>query len=704
VAEIGPLPEFVIPSAARNPLFAVPEEQQIPRRSAPRNDKRIKRADKRIKPQTQFLSCKTPLPGSFQAVDPKVQRPLGNDPQPAVPEYNRSMRMRWAQVFLAAAVLSLTAFAADEPRIVVDTSCPSGSGCSPSKQELRRAKEAFSRGLELEKARHIDEAYEEFDTAARLVPHNLNYVTALSVTREELISEHIKKGSADLDNGLTVEAQAEFRGALNLDPQNQFARQRFQDSMTEWTPAAPASIRVVKDSGEVRVAPSAEPHEFHFRGDSRALLTEVARTFGISAEVEESVVSRRVHFDIDKVDFYAAMAAATDVTGSFWVPLSETQVLLLRESGENHRLYDRMTMRTFAITSATTPQELTEVVNLLRTIFEVKFVQPEPQTGVVVVRAPARTMDAVTQFLTNFGKTRPQVILDIKVFEIDHQLTRNMGVHLPNNFNLFNIPAIALAGLTGLGGQNIQSLINQLISSGGINQANSSAISGLLSQLQGQGNSIFSQPLATFGGGLTFMGLSLDQLSAQLSLNESWVKLLDHATLRAAQGSDATFRIGQRFPVINASFAPIFNSPAISQVLQNGSFQAPIPSFSYEDLGLDLKAKPVISGNMTVNLDLEMQLRNLAGQSLNGVPVIANRQYKGSISLLNGEQAVVACNVSISQMLSMTGIPGLGLIPGLNQVATTNSKTTEEDELMLVITPHIVNLESTQNAEVWMPR
>jgi len=450
--------------------------------------------------------------------------------------------------------------------------------------------------------------------------------------------------------------------------------------------------------------PSSELHEFHFRGDSRALLTEVARTFGVSAEIDEGVVSRRVHFDLDRVDFFTAMAAATDVTGSFWVPLSETQVLVLRESGENHRLYDRMAMRTFAINSATNPQELTEVVNLLRTIFEVKFVQPEPLTSVVVVRAPVRTLDAVTQFLTNFGKTRPQVVLDIQVFEIDHQLTRNMGIHLPNNFNLFNIPAAALAGLAGLGGQNIQSLINQLISSGGINQANSSAISGLLSQLQGQGNSIFSQPLATFGGGLTLMGLSLDQLSAQLSLNESWVKLLDHATLRASQGNQATFRMGQRYPVINASFAPIFNTPAISQVLQNGSFQAPIPSFSYEDLGLDLKAKPAISGNMTVNLDLEMQLRNLAGQSLNGVPVIANRQYKGSISLLDGEQAVVACNVSISQMLSMTGIPGLGLIPGLNQIATTNSKTTEEDELMLVITPHIVNLESTENAVVWMPR
>jgi len=239
-----------------------------------------------------------------------------------------------------------------------------------------------------------------------------------------------------------------------------------------------------------------------------------------------------------------------------------------------------------------------------------------------------------------------------------------------------------------------------LISSGGINQANSSAVSGLLAQLQGQQNSIFSQPLATFGGGLTFMGLSLDQIAAQLSLNESWVRLLDHATLRASQGLDSSFRLGQRYPIINASFAPIFNTSAISQVLQNGSFQAPIPSFSYEDLGLDLKAKPGIFGPTSLSLDLEVQLRTLAGQSLNGVPVIANRQYKGSINLEDGEPAVVASALTLNEQLSMTGIPGFGLIPGLNKIMTTNTKMDEENELLLVITPHVVNLEPSTSSMV----
>lgn len=620
------------------------------------------------------------------------------------------MRASWLRTFGTPALLCLTSLAADQPQNLLELPCsqvaPTGSACNPSKQDLKKAEAAFSKALKLEKEKHTDEAYQEFDTAARLVPRNVDYLTALAVTRQELVAKHLKKGNEDLEKGMQVEAQAEFRSALNLDLENAFAQQRLQDSLSEWSPKTNLNVRVVQASPELHVIPNTERHAFHFRGDSHELLTQVASAFGITAELDESVQSHHVHFDLDEADFSTAMQAAANVTGTFWTPLAEKQILLARDTQENRRLFERMAMRTFLVSSATTPQDLQEVTNILRVIFEIdsRFVQQQNQSGTLVVRAPVAKLDAATEFLENFGRTRPQVMLDIEVYEIDHQLTRSLGLHIPNNFNLFNIPTAALAALTGLGGQNIQNLINQLIASGGINQANSQAISALLSQLQGQQNSIFSQPLATFGGGLTFMGLSLDRLAAQLSLNESWVKLLDHATLRAGQGQDATFRLGQRYPIMNASFAPIFNTAAIAQVLQNGSFQAPIPSFTYEDLGLDIKAKPVVSNNYDVALQLEMQLRNLAGQNLNGVPVIANRQYQGSIKLTNGEPAVVASSLTVSEMLSMTGIPGLGSIPVLNKIATTNSKTKEEDELLIVITPHVVGLEPAQSAVVWLPK
>jgi type II secretory pathway component GspD/PulD (secretin) len=197
--------------------------------------------------------------------------------------------------------------------------------------------------------------------------------------------------------------------------------------------------------------------------------------------------------------------------------------------------------------------------------------------------------------------------------------------------------------------------------------------------------------------------VSFDQLSAQLSLNQSWIQTLDHATLRAAQGTDATFRMGSRFPVLNATFAPVFNTAAISSVIQNNSFQAAFPSFTYEDLGLTIKAKPAIRSN-DVGLQLEINLRALAGQSINGVPVIGNREYKGSITLIDGESAVVAGEVTHTETLALSGIPGLGQVPGLNKITTTNSKQTDDNELLVVITPHIINRSLGQSSEVYLPK
>jgi general secretion pathway protein D len=616
--------------------------------------------------------------------------------------------MRWGWSAMAVAALTAAALAADEPQNLAVLPCPqaaaSDPACNPSKADLRKSRVAFSKALKLQKAERFDEAFEEFDTAARLVPKNLEYVTALAMVRQQLVFDHLQRGNDDLTKGKLVEAQAEFRSASNLDPQNEFAQQRLRDSLAEWLPKIAETPRVVAESPEVHVSPNPVLHEFHFRGDSHALLTQVAGAYGVTAEFDESVPWRRVHFDMESVDFYTAMNAACDVTAAFWVPLSEKQIFLARNNAENHRLFDHMALRTFYLPGATTPQELNEIMTLLRTIFEIRFVAQQPQSGRLVVRAPVGVLDAVTKLFETFAVSRPQVMLDIQVFEINHQLTRNMGIHIPNQFKLFNIPAAALLALTGLGGQNIGSLINQLISSGGINQANSQGIAGLIAQLQGQQNSIFSQPLATFGGGLTLMGLSLDTLSAQLSLNESWVQTLEHSTLRAAQGNEATFRMGSRYPILNASFAPVFNTPAIAQVLQNGSFQAPFPSFTYEDLGLTFKVKPTVYTNTDVGLTFEMDFRTLAGQSLNGVPVIANREYKGAITLVDGEPAVVAGSLSQSEQLSLNGIPGLGALPGINKIMVSNGKMDETDELLVVITPHVVELTPGQSTEVWLPK
>jgi len=606
---------------------------------------------------------------------------------------------------LFAAMLAPATFAgSDEPAATAPVSCgngvPGGVNCVVTKDQQKQARKAFASGLKLEEHKRLEEAFLEFDKAARLVPQNPQFLTARELVKARLVFDHVERGNVLLLENARPQAGAEFRAALDLDPANQFVRERLAESARESAPDLPAVLPAgLEESSEIHLQPRDDRATFHFSGDVRNLFAQLATAYGITAQFDDSVKNRQVQFNVDDLDFFTALKLACESSKTMWAALEAHQVFIADDNPENHKQFDRMSLGTFTLPAHTTPQEAIEVVNTLRTMFDLRFISAGQTANTVEVRAPQPILAACTRLMEQLNTGRPQVMLDVRVFQISHQLTRNIGVHIPNSFNMYNIPAAALVGLAG---QNIQQLINQLIASGGINQAGSSALSGLLAQLEGQQNSIFSQPLATFGGGLTFMGLSLDQLSAALSVNESWARSLEDMSMRASQGSDATFHLGERYPILNASYAPIYNSPQISQVLGNQSYIAPFPSVSYEDIGLNLKAKPIVHGDGSVSLDLEMQVRSLTGQSANGVPVISNREYKGSINLKDGEPAVVAGEVSRTDSLSMSGIPGLGFLPVLNQAMVNNTKQEDDDELMVVITPHILADIRQATPEIWI--
>jgi tetratricopeptide (TPR) repeat protein len=616
------------------------------------------------------------------------------------------MRYVWfiLAVCLLAAMPGVPAFAGndstvDSPKVSCGSGVPGRVNCIPSKEDLKQARSAYLHGLKLQDHKQLEDSFAEFDRAARLVPHDIAFLSAREMTKAQLVFQHTERGDAFLADAQREQAAVEFRAALDLDPENTYTQQRLAESLRD--PSAPAlggMAAMLANSSEIHLHPKAEQATFHYRGDVRGLFTELASAYGVTAEFDDSVQAKTVRFFVDDVDFFTALSLACRVSKTMWTALDAHQLLIAADSAENHKQFDRMSLAAFTVPGATTPQQATELLTSLRNICDFQKIT-SGQSGTVEVRAPQATLAACTKLLHQLTSDRPQVSLDVQVFQVSHNFTREIGMHVPDTFNMFNIPVAALAAL---GGQSISSLVNQLISSGGINAAGSSALSGLLAQLQGQGNSIFSQPLATFGNGLTFSGVSLDHLTTALSLNESWARSLSHVTLRAGQGNDATFHLGERYPILNGTYAPIYNSSAISAVLGNQSYVPPFPSVSYEDLGLSLKAKPSVHGNGDVSMALELQVRSLTGQSANGVPVLSNQEYKGSIRLRDGEPAVVAGEITTNDQRSMSGIPGIAAIPGLNWAATDNTRMKEDDELLIVITPHVTASRDLATDEIWV--
>lgn len=576
---------------------------------------------------------------------------------------------------------------------------PIPAAAPPSRQELKKAAKEFSEGVKSKDKGHINQAFAYFKQAAELAPQNPTYVTAREATRQLLVYDEIKKGNAALVAGKQVEAMGAFRSALNLDPENTFVKQRLLDAM----PPLPRVLHDDSDSFQAAAAVQLQPEPglrtFKFRGNNREILQQVAQAYGLTPVIDESVINRNVRFEVGDVDWATAADLLAKICKVFWTPLSAKQVMFIADNDQNRRALQRMSLRTFYVPDATSTQDLNEIANTLRVLFDIRYLTIQPTSNTIVIRAVQPVVDAVTSFLDGLSIARPQVMLDIQAIEINRNATSDIGVHVPTSFTAFNVPTETQKLL---GNQSIQNIINQLISSGAINQANSSAIAAIIAQALNGQSSIFNQPLLIFGGGVTLTALTLPGTSIHLSVDKSNMQTLEHMTVRASHGSPVDFRIGTRYPIINATFAPIFGSQSINQVIANQTFRAPIPSVNYEDLGIVLKTSPLIRHD-DVSLDFQLGIRALGATSFNGIPVINNREYKGNISTGDGQAIVIAGLITQTEQNNLTGIPLMSQLPGIGYAFGTKAKTNNIGELLIIITPHIVRERAQAPQEIRLP-
>lgn len=562
----------------------------------------------------------------------------------------------------------------------------------PSKTELRNRKKAdqqYIDAVEYIQSGNIAKGKKLLDDALKLDPANVPALTARELLRQQEVQQSVSEANRALQANQDEKAVAGFRQALTIDPKNPLAQQGLRSALAQSTGASSDHPRIrYRDADAIQLEPTEGNQDFHFKGDTRGLLQKLWNAYGIKPVIDNSVTTKQLRFDVEGADFATAITIASQMTKSFYVPISKNQALIVGDTTENRKNFERLAMRTFYIGEASTQQEINDVVTMLKTIFDFRYVTAKPSSNQVVVRAPLATLEAATRILEDLYSGKPQVMLDLSVYQIEQTLAKDVGIGLPTQLTLFNVNTEAAK----LVSSSNQDLINQLISSGAINQANASSIASLLAGLAAAGGagSILNQPFATFGGGISRSGVIIPPTTIHYSLNKSSLQTLDHVLLRAAENDPATYRDGTRYPILNASFAPIFNTAAISQVLQNQTFTAPFPSFSYEDLGLTLKATPTIHGTHDVSLKLEFQLRALGATQLNGVPVITNLEYSGSIGVPIGETAVLAGMVTKSEQLTLQGLPGLSQLPVLGAATAVHNKQRDDAELLITIQPHLL--------------
>ncbi len=562
--------------------------------------------------------------------------------------------------------------------LLVCLACPAADGPKPviSKQNKKAAEKEFRNALELQRAGKPEDALLAVSRAAQLVPGNVEFITMGEMLRQQIVGGHLERGNRLAAAGDPDGAVQQFRTALAIDPENAYVAQRLHDVIPpDPDPENKHVLQLLASVDQIDLQPAPGKKSFHMQGDTRQLYTQIGTAFGIFMQFDQSLNSRILRFDLDDVDFYTVMGLAGKMTKTFWSPVASHEAMVASDTQENRKQYERMALRTFYVGNVSSQTDLNDLVNVMRNIFDMKLVSIQPGKNTITVRAPREQVEAAAMLLDNLMDAKPELMIDVKEYEFDTDNLRDIGLNLPTSFQVFSIPS----EIRRILGPDAQAVIDQLSQTGTIDPSKISP-----SALANLAGSPLLAPFIFFGKGNGLTGITVPSVSAKLAMNSSVASNLEHMTLRATDGEAATFRVGTRFPIVNSTFTNVaFSSRGQTQI---GS----TPQFTYEDLGITLKATPRYHSNGDVTMVTELQIQGLGTLNINNIPDITTRSYKGTITVHDGEQSVIMGLISEQELRSTQGFPVLSQLPGLKTLLSSNSKERIHNELLIVITPHVV--------------
>ena len=115
--------------------------------------------------------------------------------------------------------------------------------------------------------------------------------------------------------------------------------------------------------------------------------------------------------------------------------------------------------------------------------------------------------------------------------------------------------------------------------------------------------------------------------------------------------------------------------------------QTPYPGSEYIDLGLKIKATPYVHGANAVSLQLEFEIRALAGSAINGIPVINNQTLTQTVRLKQDETSLVGGFTDRETARTLASLPGLGEVPVLAYALQNRNNTNTDTEFLILVTP-----------------
>jgi len=309
------------------------------------------------------------------------------------------------------------------------------------------------------------------------------------------------------------------------------------------------------------------------------------------------------------------------------------------------------------------------------------------------VSAPAK-MDAALSLATSFAPTDKegnveegkvvnlmhvggvqQVMLEVKVAEVNRTILKTLDI----NFLAFNAGSPWKIGAVN-GGARFPNALDPnglLTPIFGSLTPGTGLVGPALDQVEPNDLSIADKGLfASFLGGDFFFESVINA-----SKNNGLAKVLAEPTLTTLSGQEATFLSGGEFPI------PVPQD--------NGN-----TTIEFKEFGIGMNFVPVVLDSDNINLKVAVRVDELTStspvvlgvqnsQEVFVIPSLRSRRATSSLELADGQTIAIAGLISDNLRQNVDKFPGLGDVPVLGMLFTSEEFLKDKTELVIFVTPKL---------------
>ena len=506
-------------------------------------------------------------------------------------------------------------------------------------------------GEQAERAQDYDRAVVEYTKVLREHPDDTGARLALDRARIRASQEHFARGRQFASTERYVEAMAEFQLATELNPTDAQVSAALKDTRdklrtrlavsregrTELQTLMDRTRDLPPEGSDLPVGVKLPDSLTFSNASSRLVFTTLGRFADVNIVFDPTFREQPISLDLRGSSLKDALASLTASTQTFYRVTAPGTITVIPDNAAKRREYEETIVQVFHLSNA----DIKEVVDLLRIVIDVRSISPMTATNSVALKDTRERVEAAGRLIAAIDKARPEVVIDVELLEVDRTRLREFGLQLASP-NSTGISGSADVNRTGLTLENLRNL---------------TAADVLMSGVPG--------------------------VYYRLLKNDSNTRTMASPQLRTSEGIAAQARFGERVPLPVTTFAPI---------AAGGINQQPIVSYVYENIGVNIDITPRMHHDDDVSLALKISLSNISGEGYGGLPTFGNREISTTIRLKDGETNMLAGLIRDDERLIKTGLAGLSDIPLVGGLFTTHRKQTQQTDIILTITPHIVRV------------